>query len=130
MWLFTRYGFFSIACASQADGAVDPQTVMVRARRKAHLQKLQSRFQLIAPAEIVTLPERDYRYRLIVPKAAWVAVSAELAEEQDWSNFKDEAARFQGTSGADYICALHAVWDVMYSIQKSERWGAPTVREK
>jgi hypothetical protein len=37
VWLFTRYGFYSIACASQPNGAIDPGTVMIRARRAAHL---------------------------------------------------------------------------------------------
>jgi hypothetical protein len=47
MWIFTRYGFFSIACARQSDGAVDPGTVMVRARRRAHLEKLAERFEAL-----------------------------------------------------------------------------------
>lgn len=36
MWLFTRYGFFSVVCARQGDGShvmpVDPDRMMVRAR--------------------------------------------------------------------------------------------------
>jgi hypothetical protein len=120
MWIFTRYGFFSIACARRPDGSPDSQTVMVRSRRKAHLQSLQSRFQEIATAEIVVLPERDYRYRLILPKAVWATVLAALAHEQEWSNFKNEAAHFQGEAGADYVHALHQVWEVMFRLQKSE----------
>ena len=120
MWIFTRYGFFSIACARRPDGSLDSQTVMVRSRRKAHLQNLQSRFQEIVTAEIVALPERDYRYRLILPKAVWATIIAALAHEQEWSNFKNEAARFQGQAGADYVHALHQVWEVMYTLQESE----------
>jgi hypothetical protein len=121
MWLFTRYGFFSIACGRAADGSVDPQTIMIRGRRKAHLEALQSRFPAIAAVRIVTLVERDYRYRLIVAKTAWVAVMTALAEEQEWSNFKNEAARFRGSDGSAYVNALHRVWDVMYGLQRSER---------
>lgn len=120
MWLFTRYGFFSIACARSANGSLDPHTLMVRGRRKAHLENLQSRFKQIAAAEIITLPDCDYRYRLIVPKTVWSTVVAELAEEQTWSNFKNEAGRFQGAAGEDYERALHIVWEVMDKIQKSE----------
>ena len=29
MWVFTIYGFYSIACASKPDGTLDPDTVMV-----------------------------------------------------------------------------------------------------
>jgi hypothetical protein len=120
MWIFSRYGFFSIACARKADGSVDPETVMVRARRKAHLAALQKRFAELAGAEVVTLEQRDYRYRIIVPKEFWARVMAALAEEQEWSNFKSEAARFQGAAGAEYVEALHQVWEVMYRLQESE----------
>src|SRR5271156_3766003 len=102
MWIFTRYGFYSIACASAMDGAPDPNTLMVRARRLDHLQKLQARFPEIAQLEIVTIAHRDYRYRLLVPKELWVQIIAELAGEQQWSNFKNEAARYQSAEGSDY----------------------------
>jgi hypothetical protein len=52
-----------------------------------------------------------------------VKVVAELAKEQQWSNFKNEPARFQGAAGGDYVHALHRVWDVMYGLQASEREG-------
>ena len=120
MWLFTRYGFFSIACAANADGLPDPQNLMIRARCEGHLLHLQKRFPGISSAEIMQLPERDYRYRIIVPKDAWVQVIDELAREQEWSNFKDEAARFQGPAGRGYVSALHRVWEVMYRFQATE----------
>jgi hypothetical protein len=38
MWIFTRYGFFSVVCARQGEGQpgqpVDPDRVMIRARSK------------------------------------------------------------------------------------------------
>jgi hypothetical protein len=120
MWVFTRYGFYSIACASKPDGSLDSQSVMVRARCIAHLRSLQKRFPALAVGKILELPNRDYRYRLIVPKASWTAIVGELAQEQEWSNFKDEAARYQGTSGGGYVRALHKVWDVMYRLQEDE----------
>jgi hypothetical protein len=120
MWLFTRYGFYSIACASKPNGSPDARTVMVRARCSAHLQDLKKRFPTIAGAEIVTLPNRDYRYRLLVPKNVWAGLVAELASEQEWSNFKNEVERFQGTVGSDYSAALHRVWSIMFSLQHSE----------
>ena len=128
MWLFTRYGFYSIACANKPDGSVDPLTVMVRARRRLHLNSLMERFPVIAGAGIVVLPHRDYRYRLVVPKAVWVTIMAGLAEEQDWSNFKNETARFQGATGADFVSALHRVWEVMHGLQRSEGSMQPSKR--
>jgi hypothetical protein len=90
---------------------------MVRARCKEHLSNLQKRFAVLTSAKIVRLPNRDYRYRLIVPKDVWVALVAELAGEQEWSNFKNEAARFLGAAGSDYTDALHEVWGLMYKLQ-------------
>jgi hypothetical protein len=123
MWVFTRYGFYSVGCASTGSRSVDPQTVVVRARLEAHLQNLQSHFPQLATAEIVALPERDYRYRLIVPKAVWVEVLAALAREQDWSHFKNEASRFQGLEGKRYVRALDRVWGLMRQLQAAEEPG-------
>jgi hypothetical protein len=120
MWLFTRYGFFSVACARKAGGGEDPDLLMIRARRRAHLEQLQARFPEIAGAEIIVTRDRDYRYRIVVAKTVWAGTVSELALEQTWSNFKNEAERFQGKAGSDYVRALHEVWDVMYELQGRE----------
>lgn len=120
MWVFTRYGFYSIACASKSDGSLDDESVMVRARCSTHLRSLQKRFPALAVGKILELQNHDYRYRLIIPKASWTAIMGELAQEQEWSNFKDEAARYQGTSGRGYVRALHDVWAVMNRLQEDE----------
>ena len=75
---------------------------------------------LLADEQIVTLPDRDYRYRLIAPKVTWTTVVAELAQEQEWSNFKSEVARYQGAADSGYVHALHEVWNVMYTFQEKE----------
>ena len=121
MWIFTRYGFFSIACADKTDGAINPDTVMVRARLHEHLVSLRDRFPYseLGKAQILNWDGRDYRYRIIVPKAAWVAALAELATEQTWSNFKNETSRFTRAkkTAYAYVDALHRVWDVMHRLQ-------------
>ena len=120
MWIFTRYGFYSVSSASKADGSPDDQHLMVRARCIDHLPSLQKRFPALAVREILTLPNHDYRYRLIIPKVSWVAIIGELTQEQEWSNFKNEAARYQGRSGRGYVDVLHKVWDAMYRLQQNE----------
>ena len=95
------------------------ETVMVRGRRKDHLQNLRDRFPVIADAEIVTMADRDYRCRFVVPKSVWAPILAQLAEEQEWSNFKSEVAAYQGAEGASYVRALHDVWGIMYRLQNS-----------
>ena len=120
MWIFTRYGFYSIASASRPDGSLDNQSVMVRARCRAHLRSLQKRFPALAVGDILEWPNRDYRYRLIIPKASWTEIMGQLAQEQEWSNFKNEAAKYQGKSGRGYVDALHDVWGVMHRLQEGE----------
>jgi hypothetical protein len=53
MWLFTRYGFYSIACARKPDNSIDPNLVMIRARILGHLKNLQKRFHVLAEVEVV-----------------------------------------------------------------------------
>jgi hypothetical protein len=121
MWIFTIYGFYSIACADKpGTKEIDRDTVMVRARRKEHLQNLQKRFPPLGSSEILSPPNRDYGYRLIVPKSVWVAALQELAEEQEWSNFKSEVVKRQGHDGTAYTSALHKVWEIMYRLQESD----------
>lgn len=120
IWVFSIYGFYSIACADKPDGSLDRDTVMVRARRKEHLKNLQARFPELASAEIVSWPSRDYRYRLLVPKPAWVRALQGIAEEQEWSNFKNQVAKRQGRGGHAYTTALHDVWEIMYRLQASD----------
>ncbi len=73
---------------------------------------------MLTDTEITTLPDLDYRYRLVVAKKVWVPILVELAEEQDWSNFKNEAAAYHGSRGASYSGALHDVWEIMYRLQR------------
>ena len=120
MWLFTRYGFYSIACAHGTDGSVNKKKLMIRARRFNHLKNLQTRFHFLSESEIVRLPNRDYRYRIVVAKEVWADVLSDLVQEQEWSNFKAEAGRYQASGGEDYIHALHDVWHVMKRFQDSE----------
>jgi hypothetical protein len=88
MWVFTRYGFYSIACASNPDGSLDGQSVMVRARCIAHLRSMQKRFPALAVGKILELPDHDYRYRLVISKACWTTILGELAQEQDGQTSK------------------------------------------
>lgn len=121
MWLFTRYGFFSVACAKDKDGKNDPNIVMVRSRSRQHLENLQKRFpdSTLGNAEIRDSVGTDYKYRVILPKIEWVAALSELASEQSWSNFKNEASRFAQLKKVSngYVNALHEIWAIMFNLQ-------------
>jgi hypothetical protein len=117
MWIFTKYGFYSVVCARQGDGEhgqpVDPDRLMVRARTRPHLAALRRRFpELLGACDIREYPGVDYAFRLFVPKPIWMQVLAELAGELDYDNFKGEVARFHGRAEADYQDALHKVWEI------------------
>jgi hypothetical protein len=122
MWIFTRYGFYSVVCARQGGGSKpDPDLLMVRARVLAHIENLQGRFPALAGYAVRSDLGTDYRYRIIVPKTVWKEAAAAMAEELSYSNFKNEAARFLGDNGRDYVHALHEIWGVMYGIQSREK---------
>ena len=115
----------SIVCAKVPHGFVNGRPfevlyqdrVMIRSRRKTHLEALKSRFPELS--SIHRSDERDYRYRVTVTKELWASVVAELAREQTWSNFKSEVHGFQGAKGADYANVLHQVWSLMKKFQES-----------
>ena len=111
MWIFSKFGFYSIASARKTDNSIDPRRVMVRARNPEHLENLKKRFpkQLNGNVVIVT-PDADYQWRVIVEKNVWANILADLAKEQLWSNFKAEAAK---SSDPEYAHALHEIWEVM-----------------
>jgi hypothetical protein len=122
MWLFTLYGFFSVVCARDQDGAkAETNTLMVRARVRHHLETLQGRFTELGDDSIRETPDTDYRYRIVVPKARWKEVVAQMVEELSYSNFKDEAARSLGFGERDYIHALHDVWSPLHDLQQQKQ---------
>jgi hypothetical protein len=124
MWIFTRYGFVSVACASRKNGEIDEETVMVRARSRQHLVNLKERFPdtELGNTEILSAAGTDYEYRIVLPKAKWVSILSELAMEQTWSNFKSESSRFATLKRMkhSYVNVLHEIWHVMQSFGARE----------
>lgn len=128
MWLFTKYGFFSVVCARQGDGGrrqpVDPHRIMIRARLRRHLEVLQSRLpDSLGGAEIVETPTTDYAFRLFVSKEDWTKAAAQLASEVDYDNFKSAVARSGDDGDGRYSESLHDVWETMHRLQKRQVSG-------
>lgn len=64
MWIFSRYGMFSIAAKGD--------NVEVRARCKKHLEKLSKRFEfMLLKPKILQLKNRDYSFRIKLDKFVW-----------------------------------------------------------
>jgi hypothetical protein len=107
MWLFTRYGFFSVVCAHGTT-----QTMMIRARCRRHLAALLKRFSWL-PKKIRENNGTDYRYRILVAKDDWLVIADELANEINYENFKEAT----GKKDKEYSDALLRIWAMMHALQ-------------
>ena len=118
MWLFTKYGFYSVVEYQGHD--VDPKNpvMIVRARRIEHIANLQVDFSEIAGETIHTSIGTDYKYRIFVNKEVWKRVMVELVENIDYGNFKDAAYEKGFTDG--YEEALVQTWWIMKRVQDKE----------
>lgn len=117
MWLFTKYGFFSVVCGREKNGPsveLDQNTYMVRARKKGHLQNLINNSDILGDPQIVKSEDTDYRYRIIVLAEIWTKVIAKMTSEIDYGNFKNECFELD----KDYVKYLSSVWQTMYEMQE------------
>ena len=122
MWLFTKYGFFSVVCAYGNRGEPDKKWVMVRARLRRHLTALQRRFKNLQRYEIIDTDDTDYRWRLIVTKRLAKKIINELTHEINWTNFKDECHK---AKDPHYDTSLFQVWSIMNNLQGRRNFGNP-----
>lgn len=127
MWIFTPIGFYSVV-----EHREDPGSVLVRARVREDLERLQEAIRALAEGrlaegrlaagrlggppcpELLETPEADYRYRITIPRPLWAELAHALAGAIDYPNFKDEVARRQGPRRAEHY---GRVWEIMYDLQ-------------
>lgn len=107
MWVFTKDGFFS---AVEHRG--DKRMVCVRARVRQDLVNL--RAKLPGASRIVTTPDADYAFRVVVEKARWAGYVASAARDIDYDNFKNATTR----DCAHRSNAYHCVWSAMERLQE------------
>lgn len=114
MWLFTKYGFYSIIQDEK-----DNTLFKVRARKKADLQELQNNVAEISGCSIHQDLKADYRFRIFINQKQLESLMIQLSNSLDYSNFKDSI--YRNESQKDKLDSYHQVWDVMYEyqIQKS-----------
>lgn len=134
MWLFTRYGFFSVVLARKIQEGiptqvVDPDTVMVRARCRQHLKNLKQHFKGLTDRDIQESSGTDYRCRMIVPKAVWAGILMEMGGELDYTNFKSACAR-SALTNQSYEELLHDVWHQHCDLQEQEGDGSDQAEER
>jgi hypothetical protein len=133
MWLCTTRGFFSVVCGKYRKGAIDLDTIVVRARRREHLEALLE----IWPEDrgtwppILTKQGTDYPCRIVVQRTTWEILAATLAEEIDYTNFKAAA---EAELGDDlYTQFLAKTWSAGWWIMEPETvppsWPANATRD-
>ena len=125
MWLFTRWGFFSCACARQGDGGpesdIDPKSLTVRARLRSHLERLQGHLpDLIGGCEIKEYPDTDYRYRIFVDKTIWSQVMISLCQELDYDNFREAMKLEHSMNDPAYTKRLSEIAKITVKLQTDE----------
>lgn len=108
MWLCTKYGFFSAVCARKGPRSkkIDKTRIMVRARRREHLEMLKGDFTI--DAKIHEFDRSDYPFRIFLDKKRFAQLVAELALEIDYDNFKNAVAKLGGSY--EYMNFLHGTW--------------------
>ncbi|KAF0178677.1 MAG: hypothetical protein FD161_1721 [Limisphaerales bacterium] len=108
MWLFTTLGFFSVV---QKPGEMQ---LTVRARVDADLDRLRERYLPTLSATVANAGT-DYPFRARVSRKAFSEAMAQMAEDIDYSNFKDEVARVSGRGRAHIYSG---VWTQLLALSK------------
>ncbi|MCK5943582.1 MAG: hypothetical protein KAI24_16485 [Planctomycetes bacterium] len=120
-WIQSVHGAFSIVLADTAPGSgqPDPETLMIRARRRQHLDNLKARFSSLAEFEVIeSSPGLDYKWRMIAPKQVVAQVMADLVLDIAWRNFKGACAKRDAELGPGYNAALHRIWSTLAGLQE------------
>jgi len=116
MWIFTRYGFYSVVEKAKREGS--GSEVHVRSRVREQLEDLCGLCSSLAaegmdPQAIEEGTATDYQYRVRLTRAAWDQVAAKLAQDLDYSNFKGEVHR---RGGAKNSAAYDVYHDQLYMV--------------
>lgn len=117
MWLFTKYGMFSVVLKPNGE-------FQVRSRAKRHLMLLKARFGLGKKHHVIETLHADYGFRIVVSQAQFASIASALISEIDYDNFKNEC---HDMSDPAYDRALMATWGVMHRLQMDEN---PRVYER
>lgn len=124
MWLFTRYGFFSVVLdpsikpEHNSHGVTAHYNVSIRSRVKKDLLlllELPTALRAAQP-EIVELKNRDYPYRIYASREELQELMQFLANDLDYDNFKNMVDRAKGM-GPERHDLYSRVWGVMHDAE-------------
>lgn len=111
MWLFTVYGFFSVVQSAEKRKGQKGPMMMIRGRDADEMYCLRSAFPFLKKYRTAIGVGTDYKYRIVISKADWIKLSAELAKEINYPNFKDEAKKVDASP--TYVGKLMQMWYVI-----------------
>ncbi len=109
MWLFTKYGFYSIVKDSNS------AHYKCRARRKKDLVNLISNFKYLSEYEIHCDKKADYHYRIFISQNHFSMLMLSISNTVDYSNFKDSISK--NKDQVNKVDHYSEVWETMYSYQ-------------
>lgn len=109
MWLFSGKGFISVVENRQDRSR---KTLLVRSRFREDLEQFVE--MLDSSPVIQETPERDYLYRIVVPREDLAAVVQRIVTSIDYGNFK---ASVHGDPVRDR--AYGRCWSAMYDAQST-----------
>ena len=112
MWIFTKYGFFSVV-TDEADAT----QLKVRARAEGDLENLRKEC-IPALSKTQVTEQRDYCFRALISRELFAQGMAKVAEEIDYPNFKAEVMERQGHARESVYMK---VWSVMRNMQDALR---------
>lgn len=110
MWLFTKYGFYSIVQDEK-----DKNIFKVRARKKGDLQELKSNLKDVSDCSIHQDLKADYRFRIFINSKQFQSLMIHFTNSLDYTDFKNSI--YENKSQKDKLDSYHKVWDVMYEYQ-------------
>jgi hypothetical protein len=88
MWLFLIDGFYSVVQDKD-----DTNTLLVRARDEDDALRMADRLGHVV---IEHTPDRDYAYRMRVPRAQFSGLMEEEVQDLSYTNFKNEVHERRG----------------------------------
>lgn len=107
MWIFTRFGFFSVVTAHSTNGEI----IAIRSRVRDDLEKLRRLDDDLELAPVHVTADRDYPFRVFVEKDTWVTLAAHLAADVDYRNFKSKVGEESKERAQVYAGIWHHLFD-------------------
>lgn len=111
MWIFSKYGFFSVT-----QHAKRRDNIQIRARTEQDLIDLKQAFPMLDRSPIIETKDADYQWRLVIARWKWEAVAAKLTADIDYGNFKGKMATIP--TQRNKMDLLHAVWHLHHDYQR------------